>query len=137
MAPTRLLADMNISPKTVDALREQGWDAIRVSQMLPMDASDEEILELARREARVVVTQDLDFSALLALGGYDQPSLITLRLGMSDPETVTRRLLGVLSGLEEVLRQGSVVTVDDVAVRVQRLPMIEPHRPAGEDTGTR
>jgi hypothetical protein len=42
---------------------------------------------------------DLDFSALLALGGYDQPSLITLRLAMSDPETVTRRLLGVLPGL--------------------------------------
>jgi hypothetical protein len=35
VAPTRLLADMNISPKTVDALREQGWDAVRVSVGLP------------------------------------------------------------------------------------------------------
>jgi hypothetical protein len=35
VAPTRLLADMNISPKTVDALREHGWDAIRASVGLP------------------------------------------------------------------------------------------------------
>jgi predicted nuclease of predicted toxin-antitoxin system len=121
VTPTRLLADMNVSPKTVDALQQRGWDGIRVSRVLPMDASDDEILGFARREGRVVVTQDLDFSALLALGGYDQPSLITLRLAISDPETVTRRLLDVLPGLEGVLREGSAVTVDDVAVRVRRL----------------
>lgn len=123
MTHIRLLADMNISPKTVDALQQRGWDVIRVSQVLPMDASDDEILGFARREGRVVITQDLDFSALLALGGYDQPGLITLRLAISDPETVTRRLLDVLPGLEEVLRKGSAVTVNDVAVRVRRLPI--------------
>jgi predicted nuclease of predicted toxin-antitoxin system len=112
---------MKISPKTVDALQQRGWDVVRVFQVLPMDASDDEVLGFARREGRVVINQDLDFSALLALGGYDQPSLITLRLAISDPETVTRRLLDVLPGLEGVLREGSAVTVDDVAVRVRRL----------------
>jgi predicted nuclease of predicted toxin-antitoxin system len=117
----RFLADMKISPETVDALQQRGWDVVRVFQVLPMDASDDEVLGFARREGRVVINQDLDFSALLALGGYDQPSLITLRLAISDPETVTRRLLDVLPGLEGVLREGSAVTVDDVAVRVGRL----------------
>lgn len=124
MTRVRLLADMNISPKTVDALQRRGWDIIRVSDILPMDAEDEEILDLARLEGRVVITQDLDFSTLLALGGYDQPSLVTLRLAISDPETVTRRLLDVLPGLEEVLRKGCAVTVDDVTVRVRKLPII-------------
>jgi predicted nuclease of predicted toxin-antitoxin system len=73
---------MNISPKTVDALRKQGWEVIRVSEILPMNASDEEVLEFARREGRFIVTQNLDFSTLLALGGHNQPSLITLRLAM-------------------------------------------------------
>jgi predicted nuclease of predicted toxin-antitoxin system len=104
---------MNISPKTVDALRKQGWEVIRVSEILPMNASDEEVLEFARREGRFIVTQNLDFSTLLALGGHNQPSLITLRLAMSDPETVTRKLLGVLPGLEEVLRQGRAVQCSD------------------------
>ena len=43
----RLLADMNISPKTVDALRKAGWDVLRVSQVLPTTASDELILDYA------------------------------------------------------------------------------------------
>ena len=74
VANRRLLANMNISPETVNALHEKGLDIIRVSQILPLTSSDAEILDLARRENRVVVTQDLDFSALLALGGFDRPS---------------------------------------------------------------
>ncbi len=84
-----LLADMNISPKTVEVLGQQGWDIVRISQFLPVDASDQKILKFARQEGRVIITQDLDFSALLALGGYNRPSLITMRLSVSDPETIT------------------------------------------------
>ena len=123
MADMRFLVNMNISPKTVAILRLQGWETIRVSDLLPVDATDDEILELARREDRVVVTQDLDFSALLALGGYDRPSLITLRLSVSDPETVTRRLLEVLPYMEQSLRDGCAVTIEDIAVRVRQLPI--------------
>jgi len=119
----RLLADMNISPKTVDALQQQGWDIIRVSQALAVDASDQEILAFARQEGRVVVTQDLDFSARLALGGYDRPSLITLRLWISDPEAVTQRLLEVLPKIEQALREGCAVTIEEVSVRVRKLPI--------------
>lgn len=122
--PIRLLADMNISPKTVEALQGQGWDVIRVSHVMPMEAPDHRILSFAREEGRVVITQDLDFSALLALGGHQEPSLVTLRLTVSDPETVTRRLLDVLPGLEHVLQQGNAVTVEDFTVRVRSLPIV-------------
>lgn len=123
MADLRFLADMNISPKTVEALCQRGWDMIRVSQVLPVNALDQEILEFARREDRIVVTQDLDFSALLALGGYDRPSLITLRLFVSDPETVTLRLLEAFPRIGQSLREGCAVTIEDVAMRVRRLPI--------------
>lgn len=46
MAP--LLADMNVSPATVEILRAQGWDIVRVSDVLPVDASDRQILQVAR-----------------------------------------------------------------------------------------
>jgi len=123
VADIRFLANMNISPQTVEALQQQGWDIVRVSQVLPVNASDQEILDLARREDRVVVTQDLDFSMLLALGGYGRPSLITLRLSVADPETITQRLLEILPGIEPVLQEGCAVTVEEVAVRVRRLPI--------------
>jgi len=40
-APTlRFLADMNISPATVDELRRTGWDIFRVSDQLAPRSSD-------------------------------------------------------------------------------------------------
>ena len=123
MAGSSFLADMDISPLTVEALRKEGWDIVRVSHFLPVNARDADILQLARRQGRVVVTQDLDFSALLALGGHDRPSLITLRLHASDPETVTRRLLDVVPRVETELREGCAVTIEDETFRVRRLPI--------------
>ncbi len=123
MKSLRFLADMNISPKTVEALQHEGWDIVRVSQVLPANISDEEILEFARQAGRVVVTQDLDFSALLALEGHDRPSLVTLRLMMSDPETITQTLRKVLPGLKQALEKGAAVTVEEGIVRIRYLPI--------------
>lgn len=123
MAKIRLLADMNISPQTVTFLQQQGWDIVRVSEVLPATTPDSEILEFARREERIIVTQDLDFSTLLALGGYNQPSLITLRLLSPDPDTVNQKLIEVLLGIEQELEEGCAVTIEDTNVRIRRLPI--------------
>jgi predicted nuclease of predicted toxin-antitoxin system len=119
----RLLADMNISPKTVEAMRKRGWDILRVSNFLPANASDQQILQFARQENRILITQDLDFSALLALAGENQPSLVTLRLSISDPETITKKLLDILPRLKDELQAGCVVTIQDTTVRFRRLPI--------------
>lgn len=89
----RFIADVHISPLTVNSLQQQGYDILRSTDLLPATATDREILELARIEGRIVITQDLDFSMLIALGSYNQPSLITLRLSSAKPDVVTQRLL--------------------------------------------
>jgi predicted nuclease of predicted toxin-antitoxin system len=114
---------MNVSPSTVADLASDGIDIVRASRLLPVNASDKEILDLARRERRAVITHDVDFSALLALGGYDRPSLVTLRLLDTDPDLVTQRLRQVLPKIEAALRKGSAITVDDKSVRIRELPI--------------
>ncbi len=123
MTDIKLLADMNISPQTVTALQGQGSDIIRVCEVMSRTASDLEILEFARQENRVIVTQDLDFSMLLALGGYNKPSLITLRLSLTDPNIVTQKLIDTIPQVEEILTEGGAVTIEDASVRTRRLPM--------------
>ena len=115
---------MNISPRTVLALRDLGWDVVRVSDRLPVFTTDADILRYAREQGRVVVTQDLDFSTLLALGGHVRPSLITLRLAVSDPESIARRLASVLPGYEQELREGCALTINDTTVRLRLLPLV-------------
>jgi predicted nuclease of predicted toxin-antitoxin system len=124
-APTsRFLADINISPRTVEELRQHGWDIVRVSAFLPSRTPDNEVLDHARRGGFALVTQDLDFSALLALSGRSQPSLITLRLSRSDPETITRKLLELaLYPLDELLSEGVAITIEDSGVRFRKLPI--------------
>ena len=123
MSELQFLADMNISPQTVSDLCRQGWDAVRVSDLIPDNSPDEDILELARRRGMVLLTQDLDFSHLIALGGYDSPSLVTLRVSITDPEVITRVLLEVLPNIERALREGSAVTIDDRGARARKLPI--------------
>ena len=124
MAPSlRFIADMNLSPLTVNDLRRDGWDIVRVSDFLPVDASDDTILAWTRSQAIVLITQDLDFSTLLALAGFSRPSLITLRLSNTDPGVVTSRLRRIIAQMEQALREGSAVTVDDINVRIRRLPI--------------
>ncbi|MEW6356689.1 MAG: DUF5615 family PIN-like protein [Planctomycetota bacterium] len=123
MPENSFLADMNISPQTVEWLRGEGWDIVRVSYILPAKAPDIDVLGYARRDERVLVTQDLDFSTLLAVSGQDRPSLITLRLSVSDPQTVTQRLLDALPKIEQALKDGCAVIIEDAAIRVRRLPI--------------
>jgi len=123
LAPHRFLADFNISPVTVAILQQQGWEIVRASAFVPATASDEELLVLARYERRTIVTQDLDFSALLALKGLSQPSLITLRLASGDPVEVARRLNAAAVALAEVLHQPCAVTIEDLKIMVRELPI--------------
>ena len=111
MSSMRLIADVHISPLTVAALKVQGYDIVRSTDLLPATAADAEILELARVQGRVVLTQDLDFSMLVALGNYGLPSLITLRLSSVKPDLVTQKLLDVLPTVETELTEGAAVTL--------------------------
>ncbi|MCS6815636.1 MAG: DUF5615 family PIN-like protein [Cyanobacteria bacterium] len=123
MSSLRLLADVHISPLTVAALKSQGYDIVRTTDLLPATASDAEVLDLARVEGRVVLTQDLDFSMLVALGNYGLPSLITLRLSSAKPNVVAQKLLDALPIVETELIEGAAITISDDSVRVRKLPI--------------
>ena len=48
----KLLADLHISPRTVDHLRALGHDVIRVNSLLPETADDESIVQEAINQGR-------------------------------------------------------------------------------------
>ncbi len=70
MNSLQFIADVHISPLTVVALQQQGYDILRVTEVLPATATDLEILELARVENRIVLTQDLDYIKRRCCGQY-------------------------------------------------------------------
>jgi predicted nuclease of predicted toxin-antitoxin system len=76
----RFLADAGISPKTVEFLREIGHDVVHVRELNMQRAADEVVADRARAESRIVLTFDLDFGEVLALGILDRPSVVIFRL---------------------------------------------------------
>ena len=123
MTPLAFLADVHISPQTVAELRERNYDIIRSTERLPATATDAEILELARTEQRIIITQDLDFSMLIALGKYSQPSVITLRLSSIRPSEVSQKLLETLPRVERELQEGVAIKVSQDTARIRTLPI--------------
>ena len=62
----KLLVDMNLSPRWIDLLTEAGFEAAHWSAVGAANASDTEIVGYASAHDYVVLTHDLDFSAILA-----------------------------------------------------------------------
>jgi len=119
----RLLADMHISPATVAFLRRLGHDVVRVSEIMPPNATDAAVVEEAARQDRVILTQDLDFTGIIALGRRTHPSILSLRLSSSRIEHINAVLERVLPSVESELAAGAVVSVEDGRVRLRALPL--------------
>ena len=108
---------------TVEVLRDKGYDIGRVADKLPATASDKQIVQLALNEKAVIITQDLDFSAILAQSGLNRPSVISLRVDNAKPDIISRILITVLPLIEDDLREGVIVSIDEKEYRVRRLPI--------------
>lgn len=119
----RLFADMHISPRTVAHLRSRGHDVLRVNEVLPATAPDDDVIAFARSENRAIVTQDLDFSRLVAASGLARPSIVSLRLPSSRVEYVNDVLDRTLPAIEQYLEEGAIITVEDGRVRRRMLPV--------------
>lgn len=59
----RLLADENIPRRLVRLLAKHGIDVVRVQDLGLRGASDQELIEMANRLGRAVLTRDSDFAA--------------------------------------------------------------------------
>lgn len=119
----KFLADVNVSRRVVARLREEGFDIVRIPEILDARTSDEDIIAEARRRGAVVISHDQDFTAILATTGATEPSLINIRVSEVEVESLARRIAAVLRFTGQDLEAGAIVTVDDRGVRIHRLPV--------------
>ncbi len=119
----RFLADAGISPKTVEFLINLGHEVIHVRTLGLQRSTDRALVEHAQDGGHVIVTFDLDFGDILALGVLDKPSAIILRLGDERADSVNRHLSVVVTECVEDLQSGALVLVEDTRYRVRKLPI--------------
>lgn len=123
MTSLKFLADMGISRKTIQWLRDNGYDAVHLLDQGLERMPDKEIMIKAKNENRVVLTMDLDFGFLLAVSGENVPSVIIFRLSNETSEVVNKRLKEALSRYYKDLETGAILSVGDRSIRIRRLPI--------------
>jgi len=119
----KLLVDQGLPRSAVQRLREAGVDVLHVAECGFTTASDRDILDLAYREGRVVVTLDADFHALLAISGAQGPSVIRVRVERLRGDALATLLRWVLDRCAEDLGSGALVTVTENQMRIHQLPV--------------
>jgi predicted nuclease of predicted toxin-antitoxin system len=119
----RLLLDQGLPRSAVAVLKKVGWDVVHTFEVGLSRAADVELLEVARRESRTVVTLDADFHALLAVANANSPSVIRIRLEGLRGENLAELLISIWPKISRQVEKGALVTVTESALRIRSLPI--------------
>ena len=119
----KLLVDMNLSPGWVERLVGHGFDAVHWSTIGAATAPDVEILTWANEHEFVLITNDLDFSAILAASAVHGPSVVQLRTQDLLSEGAVRIVARALEAHREDIERGALLSIDEGGTRVRMLPL--------------
>lgn len=114
----RFLLDESTDARLALCLRSLGHDVELVAVHYPASLSDHEVLKIAHREHRILITDDRDFGELVVSRGLPHAGVIYLRLGIDAGLTAkTERLRHVIEAYADRLDSFLVVTRRRVRVR--------------------
>ena len=112
----KLLLDSCVWGGAKEALAAAGHDALWAGDW-PEDPGDEEILERARADGRVLVTLDKDFGELAVVKG--KPHAGILRLVNFSAERQAQVALQVIARHGSDLTSGAIITAEASRVRIR------------------
>ena len=120
----KLLIDNALSPQVAQSLLRSGFDVVHVREVSLAAASDQQIVDYAIHEERVIVSADTDFGSILATQNAAKPSYIFLRKARNVRSLQVGELLAkILLEYEQELLSGAVLVVTDARIRIRALPI--------------
>jgi predicted nuclease of predicted toxin-antitoxin system len=113
------LAEECFSGAIIRALREAGFDATRSADLIPA-AADQDVLELAVREQRVLLTEDNDFGELTMRLRLPSLGIVRIDLKSLSKQAQARRTVETLAKLgDEVC--GAIVSIEPGRARIRKI----------------
>ncbi len=120
MSPSlRFLADESCDFAVVRALRAKGYDVLAVSEFMQR-SDDRDLVDLAYREGRILLTEDKDFGWLVFSEARRSSGVILLRFPGNARSALAQSVLQLVTNLGESLK-GAFVVIRPGQTRVVRL----------------
>jgi predicted nuclease of predicted toxin-antitoxin system len=114
----KFLADESCDFAIVRALRSAGYQVTAVSERQHRSL-DKELMELAYRERRIILTEDKDFGWLAYVALMDNPGVILFRFPGNARAALAASAVRVVTELQSGL-EGAFIVVRPGSIRVSR-----------------
>ena len=115
-----ILLDNCVPRRYLRLLREWEYDAILMSEHIPHNASDKQLIALATELDAVLLTIDLDFSNILDYPPQDYQGMIVLRYQVRDEPDLDLTLKTALNDLYRDNLRGCLVIVTPKHYRLRK-----------------
>ena len=119
----KLLLDMNIPLKYTNLLKEKGFEVLHWSDVGDPKTHDNQIMAYARERDLIVITYDLDFSAILSATHDLKPSVVQVRAALPQATQIVDLLAAAMFQNKNNLQNGAILTINTKKARVRMLPL--------------
>lgn len=116
------LIDANVPPAIAEFLQQKGFDVKEVREVEALGISNSRIIELARREERVLVTLDRHFANLLLYPLDSHYGIIRIRIHPPLLSDIIQSLEHFVLKFDLASIKGKLVVLEREGYRVRRSP---------------
>jgi predicted nuclease of predicted toxin-antitoxin system len=116
----RFLADESCDFRVIKALRRAGHDVLSVSEFT-CRSDDQEVIRLARKSKRILITEDKDFGQLVFAQGKHCQGVIFIRYPATARQQLALDVIALVKMMKEKL-VGVFAIVQVGRIRITRMP---------------
>jgi predicted nuclease of predicted toxin-antitoxin system len=121
----KFLFDQSADFRLIPHLRHLGHDVVAISRNYPPGLADEDVLTIARQEARILIVADRDFGELIFHQELAHTGIIFFRLPGATLQTKIEHLNTVLAENTNQLERGEFLVVTPGRIRIADRPRPE------------
>lgn len=114
----KFLTHENISSSLVKVIRAKGYSVVDIKEEGRFGISDEDVLGIAYKENRVVITHDKDFANILTYTKRKHKGVILLRFSNQSPSNVIKRFLVILDSDVKHKFSNSLTIITDKSIKI-------------------
>jgi predicted nuclease of predicted toxin-antitoxin system len=115
----KFLLDENVDLPIADYLRDQGYDVTAIATDYTRSIEDDQVLEIARRENRILIANDKDFGTLIYREQLEHAGVIFFRLRDESIPAKIALLETVLTLYAQAVADRAYIVVTEKRVRVR------------------